>query len=109
MEKTNQSQQMNKKMVDFSKYLSLVHRHGANEVGMKMDKQGYISVDELMATKKAKHYTMNDLKFVVDNNSKKRFEINEIEEDGKKIMKIRAVQGHTITVEISQLRDLMNK
>lgn len=95
MEKSHQT---SKKMVDFSKYLSFVLRHGAQEVGVHMDKQGYVSVDEIMKTKRAKGYTFNDLKFVVDNNNKKRFEINEVDEDGKKVLKIRAVQGHTITV-----------
>lgn len=86
-------------MTDFSKYLSFVLRHGANEIGVAMDQQGYVSVDEILKTKKAKGYTFNDLKLVVDNNNKKRFEMNEIEEDGKKTLKIRAVQGHTITVK----------
>lgn len=100
----HKSHQMSKKMVDFSKYLSFVLRHGAEEVGVAMDKQGYVSVDELLKTKKAKGYTFNDLKSVVDNNNKKRFEMNEVEEEGKKVLKIRAVQGHTITVGFSQLR-----
>ena len=86
---------MDKKMTDFSKYLSFVLRHGANEVGVKMDPQGFVDVDELLATK-GKKYSFADLKLVVDNNSKKRFEMVEVEANGSKKYKIRAVQGHTI-------------
>lgn len=94
----HKSHQMSKKMVDFSKYLSFVLRHGASEVGVTMDKQGFVTVSELLATKKAKGYTMEDLKLVVDNNNKKRFEMIEVEDADKKTktLKIRAVQGHTI-------------
>ncbi len=88
---------LDKKMVDFSKYLSFVLRHSANEIGVHMDKEGFVDVVELMNTPKAKKYTFNDLKFVVDNNEKKRFELVEVEKDGNKSYKIRAVQGHTIT------------
>ena len=88
---------MEKKMVDFSKYLSFVLRHGANEIGVHMDKEGFVDVVELMNTPKAKKYTFADLKFVVDNNEKKRFEMIEAQANGTKTFKIRAVQGHTIT------------
>lgn len=94
-----QTIRLSKKHVDFSKYLSFVLRHGAEEVGVHMDKQGYVSVDEILKTKKAKGYTFNDLKTVVETNNKKRFEMNEVDQDGVKVLKIRAVQGHTITVE----------
>ena len=87
---------MEKKMVDFSKYLSFVLRHGANEIGVHMDKEGFVDVVELMNTPKAKKYTFADLKFVVDNNEKKRFEMIEAQANGTKTFKIRAVQGHTI-------------
>ena len=101
---------MNKKMVDLSKYLSFVLRHGASEVGLQIDKQGYVSVDDILATKKSKAYTLADVKFVVETNNKKRFELNEIEqEDGKKVLKIRAVQGHTITVYLFHPRDWTKK
>lgn len=89
---------MNKKMVDFSKYLSFVLRHGAKEVGIEMDSEGFVSVTDLLLTKKAKQYSFKDLQFVVESNSKKRFEMIEVENDGKKSWRIRAVQGHTITV-----------
>jgi RNA:NAD 2'-phosphotransferase (TPT1/KptA family) len=91
---------MNKKMVDFSKFLSFVLRHGAKEVGIEMDAQGFVIVDDLMKTGRAKHYSLADLQFVVESNSKKRFEIVQFDgPEGTKIWKIRAVQGHTITVE----------
>lgn len=93
-----QTVRLSKKHVDFSKYLSFVLRHGAEEVGVHMDKQGYVAVDDILKTKKAKGYTFNDLKTVVDTNNKKRFEMAEVEQEGKKVLKIRAVQGHTITV-----------
>lgn len=89
---------LDKKMVDFSKYLSFVLRHGAAEIGVKIDKEGFVDVVELMNTQKAKKYTFQDLNFIVDNNEKKRFEMVEYEQDGKKNYKIRAVQGHTIVV-----------
>ena len=97
MEDTNQ--RMSKKSVDFSKYLSFVLRHGAKEVGIHMDNQGYVAVQDILNSKKSKGYNLSDLKYVVDKNNKKRFEMNEFEEKGEKVLKIRAVQGHTITVK----------
>lgn len=96
---------MNKKMVDFSKFLSFVLRHGAKEVGVEMDAQGFVLVDDLMKTGRAKHYTFKELEFVVNTNNKKRFELVSEDKDDKKIWKIRAVQGHTITVGKFDFRD----
>ena len=86
-----------KKWVDFSKYLSFVLRHGAKEVGVTMDKEGYVEVDAILKTKNGK-FSLNDVKYVVETNNKKRFELTE-RDNGQGVKKffIRAVQGHTIT------------
>ena len=93
-----------KQMVDFSKWLSFVLRHGAKEVGVTMDSEGFVDVTELLS-KKPK-YKLADLKSVVDNNNKKRFELVEYSKENKPAYKIRAVQGHTIKVANSDSRAL---
>lgn len=98
MEKTDStpSQQPQQKMsrfhVEVSKYLSYILRHGAKSEGLKMDSAGFIKIDDILAKPKAKKYKLEDVKFVHDNNEKKRFEMKEV--DGA--LCIRAVQGHTV-------------
>ena len=88
---------MSKKLVDLSKYLSFVLRHGANEIGVKIDTAGFVNVAEVLSKKNG--YTFEEIKYVVANNNKKRFEMVEITPGTNTLaehFKIRAVQGHTI-------------
>ena len=60
-----------------SKFLSLVLRHKPDTIKIKLDKNGWANVDELLiALKKAKKdMSMDQLREVVEHNDKKRFEL----------------------------------
>lgn len=75
-----------------SKLLSKILRHQAAKEGLKIDSDGYVNIDSLLATNKFKsfHTTKVDIERVCSNNEKKRFEISQ---NG---LSIRAVQGHSI-------------
>ena len=79
-----------------SKFLSLILRHKPQTIGLYLDKHGWANVQELI-TKANAHsvsLTMENLKGIVENNDKKRFQLSE---DGTHI---RANQGHSIEVDL---------
>lgn len=82
---------MNKAVTEKSKYISFVLRHGAKEVGVAIDSQGWVLVADLMAVaaRDKKTFTREELDFIVENNNKKRFTYSA---DG---LSIRASQGHS--------------
>ncbi len=80
-----------------SKNLSYVLRHRPDEIGIILDENGYIAVDELIVQYNAHMkptLTLAMLKQVVANNDKQRFAFSE---DG---LYIRASQGHSVQVEL---------
>lgn len=82
-----------------SKFLSLVLRHSPETIGLKLDKNGWADVEELI-TKCNNRGSQNQmtaklLDYVVENNNKKRFAFNNDK------TKIRASQGHSISVELN--------
>lgn len=83
---------MNTKRV--SKFLSLVLRHKPETIGITLDENGWVSVEELLEAmhKNGKQITIEQLEDVVKNNDKKRFII----EDSR----IRANQGHSLNVDL---------
>ena len=88
-----------KKAKNVSKFLSLVLRHSPETIELKLDENGWADVDELIL-KCSKNGSQNQmtaelLDYVVENNEKKRFAFNEDK------TKIRASQGHSISVELS--------
>ena len=74
-----------------SKFLSLVLRHKPEEVGLTLESSGWALVSDVLTKCKM---TMTDLKVIVEQNDKKRFEFNE------DMTKIRASQGHSIEVDL---------
>lgn len=78
-------------LVKKSKFLSLVLRHKPEEIGIKLDKNGWTSVAGLL---KASRLNMAELDEIVSTNNKKRFEYN----DNKTM--IRACQGHSVNVDL---------
>jgi len=90
---------MNKNLIDISRFLSLVLRHKPESIGVKLDKNGWILVDELInkvnATKKYYNLTKDLLDEIVRTNDKKRFAYSQ---DG---LKIRASQGHSIDINLN--------
>ena len=80
--------------VQLSKYLSFVLRHGAQKEGIAIRPDGFCFVKDILDKPKAKKFTLDHIKQVVEDNDKKRFELTEIEG----VLMIRAVQGHSIQV-----------
>ena len=79
-----------------SKFLSLVLRHQPQTIGITLDDNGWVEIDELlkgMASAK-RHVTRDQLKNVVSSNDKQRFTLSD---DGRRI---RAKQGHSIDVDL---------
>lgn len=80
----------------YSKFLSLVLRHKPDVVGIKLDRNGWADVDELLRRCSAvgRSMTRQDLDYIVETNNKKRFSYSE---DGKRI---RANQGHSVDIQL---------
>lgn len=88
---------MNEKDIkNTSKLLSFVLRHQPGTIGIQLDEQGWVNVDELVKQVNAHGYKldMELLNIVVETNSKKRFAFDEDR------LKIRASQGHSVEVEL---------
>jgi putative RNA 2'-phosphotransferase len=79
-----------------SKFLSLVLRHKPGTIGLVLDNNGWANTCELLedASKKGHEMSLESLKKIVRTNDKKRFAFNQ---DGTKI---RASQGHSISIEL---------
>jgi putative RNA 2'-phosphotransferase len=84
------------KHIQLSKFLSFVLRHKPESIGLPMDKQGWVSVTDLMEKAKAagQPFTQQDLEEVVVNNDKQRFAFSP---DG---FRLRAVQGHSLDIDL---------
>jgi putative RNA 2'-phosphotransferase len=87
---------MNKRLVGTSKFLSLVLRHQPEVIGLALDAEGWVEVDELLAACRnhGKKVTRAILEEVVATNDKKRFTFSA---DRRRI---RANQGHSIAVDL---------
>ncbi len=72
-----------------SKFLSLILRHSPETINLKLDKNGWANVSDILSNKKLR-FSIEELKEVVANNDKQRFSFNEDN------TKIRANQGHSI-------------
>lgn len=87
-----------KKLRNYSKFMSLVLRHDPGKIGIKLDDAGWTDIDKLLKNagehNRARGLTLEILQEVVATNNKKRFEFNE---DGTKI---RARQGHSVQVDL---------
>ncbi len=81
-------------VVRVSKFLSRHLRHAPQDIGLSLDEGGWADVDELLAAcaKAGIQITRADLEHVVETNNKQRFALV-----GNRI---RANQGHSITVDL---------
>jgi putative RNA 2'-phosphotransferase len=79
-----------------SKFLSLVLRHKPEEIGLILNFEGWVNVNELIEKmiKAEVILTFEDLKEIVDTNDKKRFLFSD------DFSSIRANQGHSIEVDL---------
>ena len=87
---------MNKQIVGISKFLSFVLRHKPQAIGITLDAEGWVVVEELLAAA-ARHghsITREQVEEVVATNDKKRFSFSP---DGQLI---RANQGHSVEVDL---------
>lgn len=85
-----------KRRTKISKFLSLILRHQPEAIGLRLEENGWVKVDDLITAcaKNGRVFTRPELDEVVETNDKKRFSFDET---GKKI---RANQGHSLEVEI---------
>ncbi|MCM2412885.1 RNA 2'-phosphotransferase [Streptomyces sp. RKAG290] len=83
-----------RRTVKVSKYLSKHLRHQPERIGLRLDANGWVSIDELLRAAARHHFpfTRAELDHVVVSNDKQRFAV----EDGR----IRASQGHTVAVDL---------
>lgn len=85
-----------KQIKKISKMLSYHLRHHPEELHLDMNDQGWVETATLLSEFNKKYFELDriTLKYIVDNNSKKRFQFSEDEES------IRANQGHSIKVDL---------
>lgn len=87
---------MEKQLKHISKFMSLVLRHKPDEIGLEIDDQGWVKVDELIIKMNQNGLRVDKdiINTVVETNDKKRFAFN----TDKSL--IRASQGHSIEVDL---------
>ncbi|XP_050300392.1 tRNA 2'-phosphotransferase 1 isoform X2 [Anthonomus grandis grandis] len=77
-----------------SKTLSYVLRHKATDEGLNIDKKGYVKLSELLQNHLFRNkYTVEDIKRVVVDNDKQRFNLKDCNGE----LAICATQGHSIS------------
>ncbi|MFD3656014.1 RNA 2'-phosphotransferase [Streptomyces sp. NPDC058620] len=83
-----------KRTVKVSKYLSRHLRHQPERIGLTLDAQGWVRIDDLLEATARQGFalTRSELDLVVAANDKQRFTL-----DGDRI---RANQGHTVPVDL---------
>lgn len=83
--------------IEVSKQLSRWLRHRPDAIGLRLDKQGWADIAELLAKATTAGVTLThaQLLHVVAENDKQRFSLSP---DGKRI---RAAQGHSVSVDIA--------
>lgn len=81
-----------KSLTSTSKFLSLVLRHQPEVIGMRLDSEGWLPIDELIenANRRGNKISLELLHEVVASCEKKRFSLSD---DG---LRIRANQGHSV-------------
>ncbi|ROO83626.1 putative RNA 2'-phosphotransferase [Actinocorallia herbida] len=85
-----------RQIIKISKYLARHLRHQPERIGLRPDRAGWVTVAELLAACRLHRMALSedDLREVVARNDKQRFAFSP---DG---LRIRASQGHTITVDL---------
>ena len=82
--------------IKLSKFLSYVLRHRPDEIGIQLDCQGWVDVDDLVQQANTYGYALTRplIAEIVATNNKQRFSFSP---DGQKI---RANQGHSISIDL---------
>ena len=87
---------MEKHLTNISKFLSYILRHNPGDIGLELDRQGWVGIDDLLTAARThgRAITRGELEDVVEQNEKKRFALSD---DG---LRIRASQGHSMEIEL---------
>ena len=83
---------LDKKLKKVSINLSKILRHQAIQRNIHIDDSGWIKLNDILKCNEFKNTSLDDIKYIVDNNEKKRFTL----ELRNETYFIRANQGHTI-------------
>ena len=85
-----------KRSVRISKFLALVLRHDPGRIGLDLDPEGWVHIDELLAAAGGAGMSISraELEAVVRNNPKQRFTLDRAGN------RIRANQGHSLEVDL---------
>ncbi|MFO7944360.1 MAG: RNA 2'-phosphotransferase [Anaerolineales bacterium] len=85
-----------KRRTHLSKFLSLILRHKPEEIGLTLDRGGWVEIEKLLtrANRQGVNLDRATLKEIVESNPKNRFEISM---DGERI---RARYGHSLEVNL---------
>lgn len=79
-----------------SKSLSYWLRHHPEDIGLSITSEGWVDVKELILKASVKIlFDFNELKYVVQNNDKKRFQFSD------DLCSLRASQGHSVKVDLN--------
>ena len=76
---------LDRQLVNKSKQLSWLLRHGAHEQGLAMDEAGWMDIDDLLSFL---NMSQAELELIVDTNNKGRFQLFD--------RRVRACQGHSV-------------
>ncbi|MFI4859853.1 MAG: RNA 2'-phosphotransferase [Phycisphaerales bacterium JB063] len=87
---------MDPKVKSVSKSMSYVLRHNPDAIGITLDPNGWVGVDDLLSAfqRNGKRYTRECIDRAVAENDKQRFEFSEDR------ARIRARQGHSVRVDL---------
>ena len=85
---------MNNDLAKISKYFSYLLRHKPEEIGLRLDDQGWALVDELIEKTNDFELSKELIDVVVETNDKQRFELSVDK------LKIKANQGHSINIDL---------
>jgi putative RNA 2'-phosphotransferase len=96
LEKHQNKQMENNRVVQISKTMSKALRHKPQSLGLQLSLSGWVSVDALLEAFNRKGFSLTraELEEVVEKNDKQRFAFDESRQN------IRASQGHSVTVEL---------
>ncbi len=87
---------MDRELISTSKFLSLVLRHSPEKIGLRLDDEGWVEIDELLAAanRSGRRLDRPLLERAVRENDKQRFAISSDDR------RIRANQGHSLAVDL---------
>ena len=88
--------ELQKKLIKYSRNLCYILRHKPDSIGLQLDDQGWVGVEDLISATTETDYPLTEelLSEIVISDDKQRFALSK---DG---LKIRASQGHSVDVNL---------